>query len=124
MRSRYSAYALQEIDYVLATQALQRPVDRRETEAWAEGIELFRLEILHTEAGGPGDEEGVVEFVAHYRERGLSRAMAERSRFGRRDGRWTYLEGAPAASKPKAGRNDPCPCGSGKKYKKCCGAAA
>lgn len=21
---------------------------------------------------------------------------------------------------PKAGRNDPCPCGSGKKYKKCC----
>jgi tetratricopeptide (TPR) repeat protein len=24
---------------------------------------------------------------------------------------------------PKLGRNDPCPCGSGKKYKKCCGAA-
>ena len=23
---------------------------------------------------------------------------------------------------PKIGRNDPCPCGSGKKYKKCCGA--
>jgi uncharacterized protein YecA (UPF0149 family) len=21
----------------------------------------------------------------------------------------------------KVGRNDPCPCGSGKKYKKCCG---
>ena len=25
---------------------------------------------------------------------------------------------------PKVGRNDPCPCGSGKKFKKCCGAAA
>ena len=25
---------------------------------------------------------------------------------------------------PKVGRNDPCPCGSGKKYKKCCGARA
>lgn len=24
---------------------------------------------------------------------------------------------------PKVGRNDPCPCGSGKKYKRCCGAA-
>ena len=24
----------------------------------------------------------------------------------------------------KVGRNDPCPCGSGKKYKKCCGANA
>ena len=33
---------------------------------------------------------------------------------------------APEASKrdaPKVGRNDPCVCGSGKKYKKCCGAA-
>ncbi len=25
---------------------------------------------------------------------------------------------------PKVGRNDPCPCGSGKKYKKCCGKTA
>lgn len=25
---------------------------------------------------------------------------------------------------PQVGRNDPCPCGSGKKYKKCCGGAA
>jgi preprotein translocase subunit SecA len=25
---------------------------------------------------------------------------------------------------PKVGRNDPCPCGSGKKYKKCCGLSA
>ncbi|MEW6744672.1 MAG: SEC-C metal-binding domain-containing protein [Planctomycetota bacterium] len=38
-------------------------------------------------------------------------------------------ESAPApaptrlAGKPKIGRNDPCPCGSGKKYKKCCGSA-
>lgn len=27
----------------------------------------------------------------------------------------------PVISGPKAGRNEPCPCGSGKKYKKCCG---
>jgi len=27
---------------------------------------------------------------------------------------------APAESRFKAGRNDPCPCGSGKKFKKCC----
>ena len=30
----------------------------------------------------------------------------------------------PPAVSSKVGRNDPCPCGSGKKYKKCCGAAA
>jgi preprotein translocase subunit SecA len=36
--------------------------------------------------------------------------------------------GAPEAGRrpvqreePKVGRNDPCPCGSGKKYKRCCG---
>jgi len=28
----------------------------------------------------------------------------------------TIIKGA------QPGRNDPCPCGSGKKYKKCCGA--
>ncbi len=35
------------------------------------------------------------------------------------------VPGAPprAEAKPKIGRNDACPCGSGKKYKKCCGAA-
>jgi preprotein translocase subunit SecA len=27
----------------------------------------------------------------------------------------------PKTTHPKVGRNDPCPCGSGKKYKKCCG---
>jgi uncharacterized protein YecA (UPF0149 family) len=33
----------------------------------------------------------------------------------------TILENSvPVSSLPSAGRNDPCPCGSGKKYKKCC----
>ncbi|GHS94410.1 hypothetical protein AGMMS50239_18080 [Bacteroidia bacterium] len=31
-------------------------------------------------------------------------------------------EAGPFIAEPKSGRNDPCPCGSGKKYKKCCGA--
>ena len=33
------------------------------------------------------------------------------------------MPGSPAAARaqPVVGRNDPCPCGSGKKYKKCCG---
>ena len=32
-----------------------------------------------------------------------------------------YSGNQPAKAKPRVGRNDPCPCGSGKKYKKCCG---
>ena len=35
-------------------------------------------------------------------------------------GRHTSRVQTPAAN-AKAGRNDPCPCGSGKKYKNCCG---
>jgi uncharacterized protein len=34
------------------------------------------------------------------------------------------VSAATAAKKSGPGRNDPCPCGSGKKYKKCCGADA
>jgi len=42
----------------------------------------------------------------------------------------TPRQDAPAAGRPdgrpsgrKVGRNDPCPCGSGKKYKRCCAGA-
>jgi preprotein translocase subunit SecA len=32
-----------------------------------------------------------------------------------------YVRPQPFVREPKIGRNDPCPCGSGRKYKKCCG---
>jgi uncharacterized protein len=38
---------------------------------------------------------------------------------------WNVLRNPPATVRresPKTGRNDPCPCGSGKKFKRCCGA--
>jgi uncharacterized protein len=31
-----------------------------------------------------------------------------------------HIAGPHVPTTPKVGRNDPCPCGSGKKYKKCC----
>jgi hypothetical protein len=39
------------------------------------------------------------------------------------DGRWIHTGGLrePYRAPAKVGRNEPCPCGSGKKYKKCCG---
>ena len=48
-------------------------------------------------------------------------------RFARQEGEWYYVDGIMGVrprTAPKIGRNDPCPCGSGKKYKKCHGAAA
>ena len=38
--------------------------------------------------------------------------------------KWVRTQEAEAAARKQPGRNDPCPCGSGKKYKKCCGASA
>ena len=32
-----------------------------------------------------------------------------------------YKKSKTIVKEPKVGRNDACPCGSGKKYKKCCG---
>jgi hypothetical protein len=39
-----------------------------------------------------------------------------------REGESEIKEVEPPHAAPKTGRNDPCPCGSGRKFKKCCGA--
>jgi len=130
MRSRYSAYAVHAIDYLGDTLHPDHRADwdRDATRRWAEGAEWLGLEIVSTERGGAGDEEGRVEFIARYRERGEPRQHHEHSRFMRQDGRWYYVDGEVPKSPtqrhagPRVGRNDPCLCGSGKKYKKCCGA--
>lgn len=86
MRSRYSAFVLGLDDWVFVTwHPRTRPadVDASDGDAWR------GLEIVATEAGGPEDETGVVEFVAHH----AGGRMHERSRFARRAGRWLYLDG-------------------------------
>ena len=131
MRSRYSAHVLARVDYLVATHDAESRdgVDRAAVERWARQSEWRGLEIVAREAGGAGDDEGLVEFRATYRDRAGGAVVVhhERSRFRRRDGRWYYRDGttvkaAPARRAAEVGRNDACPCGSGKKYKRCCGA--
>ncbi|WP_256937142.1 YchJ family metal-binding protein, partial [Enterobacter chuandaensis] len=62
-------------------------------------------------------DEGFVSFVARFTENHKPGAIIERSRFLKESGQWYYIDG----TCPQFGRNDPCPCGSGKKFKKCCG---
>jgi SEC-C motif-containing protein len=129
MASRYVAYATGAIDYLIATHApdTRHNVDRGETEKWSKQAEWQGLEIVRTDKGGPDDATGEVEFIARYRRDETDHVHHERSQFKRVDGRWFFIDGqrvghAPVVrSGPKVGRNDPCPCGSGKKYKKCCG---
>jgi SEC-C motif-containing protein len=129
MRSRYVAYTMEETGYIVDTHdaATRDDVDVEAAEAWAKQAEWHGLEIVDTEGGGENDEQGVVEFIARYAVEGVEHKHHERSRFKKDDGRWYYVDGDMVKPRPvkregkKVGRNEPCPCGSGKKYKRCCG---
>jgi SEC-C motif domain protein len=130
MRSRYTAHAKKEYDYIFDTTlpAKRQEGDRKETAAWSKKLDWQRLEIREIKQGGPEDSTGTVEFVARYRKNGRAFEHHEIAEFVREDDRWYFKDGqAPQTIQsvrqgPKTGRNDPCPCGSGKKFKKCCGA--
>jgi SEC-C motif-containing protein len=136
MRSRYSAYAEHEIDYIINTcvHRGEDDIDYKSTRDWSEQSTWLGLKIISVEKGGPADTEGTVEFEASYEQHGLKDVHHERAKFKREnagsgaingDAAWLYDEGhviprTVVRSGPKTGRNDPCPCGSGKKYKHCC----
>lgn len=89
MRSRYAAYAVRDFDHLVRTwHPRTRPVDV-DTDV---GISWDGLEIVSVRDGGPGDDEGEVEFRARYRLGGQRAVLHERSRFARRAGRWVYVE--------------------------------
>ena len=130
MRSRYTAFTVADVDYIEQTTdpSQRKSFDRDGTEAWAKQSEWLGLKIVSTDAGLENDTKGEVEFIASYKFDGVQRDHHERSEFKKRDGEWFFLDGrmvqAPVRNENKVGRNDPCPCGSGKKYKKCCGLSA
>ena len=130
MRSRYSSHAKKQFDYIYDTTHpdTRKESDRAETASWSRKLDWQRLEIRDVEGGGPEDATGRVEFVARYRKNGRAFDHHEIAEFERQDDRWYFKDGkAPQPVQvvrqgPKIGRNDPCHCGSGKKFKKCCGA--
>ena len=129
MRARYSSYVTGDVDFLRtsATKAVQAEFDEQASRAWSAAARWHGLEIIKTERGGAGDADGVVEFRALYTANGEFCNHHEVSQFVREAGEWKFADGelvgeSPVVrEEPKVGRNDPCPCGSGKKYKKCCG---
>jgi SEC-C motif-containing protein len=91
MRSRYSAYVLEDEEYLLAS---WHPSTRPERLGLGEGgrVKWLGLKILAARAGGPEDSEGMVEFVARYKGDGRATRLHERSRFERIEGRWLYVD--------------------------------
>jgi SEC-C motif domain protein len=130
MRSRYVAFVKADVAYIERTRhpRSSNEFDEDAVREWAEGSAWKGLAIAGTEAGGEGDETGAVDFVATYEEDGEPLEHKEHAVFVRHEGRWTFVDGDYVVPEtfhrvaPKVGRNDPCPCGSGKKHKKCCGA--
>lgn len=132
MRSRYTAYVRHDFAHLERSLSREQRADFSLPDArrWAESAEWLGLTISQTTQGGLNDSEGTVAFAASFRSGGREHEHIETARFAREDGNWVYAGHDPMPSAtvrratPKIGRNDPCPCGSGKKYKKCCGAAA
>lgn len=130
MRARYAAFVTKQTDFLHES---LHPDHRQDhdvaaTRRWAEAAQWMGLVVVDVNGGGGADQDGNVEFIATYKEGGMIKPHHEISRFSKLDGNWYYVDGRLVTPKtnmrdqPKIGRNDPCSCGSGKKYKKCCGA--
>lgn len=127
MRSRYTAYSELDLEYIART--MKGPAlahfEIQEALEWARKVTWLRLEVLASQAKGVN---GLVEFKAHYSYQGRNYCLHELSEFRLENKQWFYFDGktplmipSQPSSAVKIPRNDPCPCGSNKKHKKCCG---
>jgi SEC-C motif-containing protein len=90
MRARYSAYAVDDLDYLWQT---WHPRTRPDALTPQAGLTWTGLEIVDTVDGRTGDTSGEVEFRAHYLQNRRSGTLHERSHFAVRARRWFYVDG-------------------------------
>ena len=117
MRSRYTAFCLKAAGYLMDTwDPARRP---RTLDFGNDDTRWQGLRILSVREAA---DQGEVSFEARFRQGETEGVLREDSRFRRRDGRWFYVDGSfPGSEAAAPGRNAPCPCGSGRKFKRCCG---
>jgi SEC-C motif-containing protein len=107
MISRYEAFKNEDWHYIANT-SIDQTFDELST---SPKIEWLKLDVLDA-------YENIVEFKAYYRYDEKIEVLHEISTFVQLDGIWKYKDGKLLSSSVE--RNESCPCGSGKKYKKCC----
>lgn len=119
MRSRYSAYALGLVDYLVRSTlpAQQKSLDQAAIRAWSLTSTWLDLEVEHAELVEGEPQHAYVTFTARWLDDGAEHSHRERSAFVRNNGNWYFID---PTVELKPGRNDPCPCMSGLKFKKCC----
>ena len=95
MRSRFSAYALGKVEYLIQTrpEAKRADEDREELKVYCQNVSCVSLKIVAKEKGAKGDETGVVTFHASLQANGRRSLHIETSNFDRENGRWVYVDG-------------------------------
>lgn len=129
LRSRYSAFTISNVAYIVNTTSPNQRNQMSEDaiKKWADDSEWKKLEIIDIKNGSADAQETQIEFIAHYVLKDMKQHHHEIATFKKYDGKWLFEDGKTVSHEqfkretPKVGRNDPCSCGSGKKYKKCCG---
>lgn len=125
MRTRYSAFVLVIPEYIVKTTlpAQQNLLDIKAIEAWAKETDWAGLEIVaHTPK--LGKRHAQVEFKAYFKTPEGLQAHHELSAFvkvidkANNDARWYFLDPTVSMS---VTQKQPCICGSGEKFKRCCG---
>ena len=127
MRARYSAFVTGAIDFIVSSNhsRTRKDIDLSFIREWSQTSDWRGLEIIETKS--VNDDKAFVSFEAQYTQGGKDNTHREKSLFEREDGEWRFVTGDELKNPtvryetPRPGRNDPCPCGSGKKYKKCHG---
>ena len=128
MRSRYSAHVIVDAQYLINSTHIstRKNQSKIEIETWAKMCTWQKLEIVSTQKGLENDLIGEVEFKAHFIDLNQkSQIHHEKSVFKKGEGRWFFVDGKVIPAKINdetiLNRNHYCSCGSGKKFKKCCG---
>lgn len=129
LEARYDAFLKGDVDFIIESHHPENreSLDRSSLESWSKESQWGGLTIENVEEG---PETTFITFTVRYTRGAETVNHRERAEFRLSDGKWFYFDSEfpkPKTIKREAeavGRNDPCPCGSGKKYKKCHLAAA
>ena len=124
MRARFTAHVAHDFRFLHDTHrpTAGKPFVAEEAEPTMQWTKL----VVHSHETSADPDKAFVDFSAYGTEEGVEKVLHEKAEFLRVNGTWFYNREArlgPAPYKstaPKIGRNAPCPCGSGKKYKQCC----
>lgn len=119
MRSRYSAYVLGNVEYIVATTLpVQQPgLGIAEIRDWSLQSTWLGLEVESSELIGGQPEHARVTFVARWHDATGEHSHRECSAFVKHGGRWYFID---PNVRLIAARNASCPCKSGQKFKNCC----